>query len=125
LVLETYAGPWPEVLGRSLHVGEDLVGNLMLSERSYCVLPDGYLAPERTSMYDQGQPFGTVVELQLGWQNESIGVLFVDDHVGRTFTAEDAQRLRLFSDHAPLLLKNADLLAGYQKPSSNCSVCWA
>lgn len=115
LALEAYMGPFPKELGRSLCLGEGIAGRLAFSEQSYYVVPDYSLAAERAGIYDHDQPFGAVIEAPLRWQNDFFGVLFVDDRVGRIFSTEDAQRLRLFSDHAALLLKNADLLASSQK----------
>jgi GAF domain-containing protein len=110
LTIEAYAGQHDHLVGCTLRAGEGIAGRLVLGQQPYLIVADYHQAPEHASIYSHDHLFDAVIEVPLRWQNEVLGVLFVDDHAGRVFTEEDAQRLRLFSDHATLLLKNASLL---------------
>jgi PAS domain-containing protein len=52
-----------------------------------------------------------VLEVPLKWKGKTIGVLYMEDEVGRKFTAEDAHLLALFADQAAIALVNSDLVA--------------
>jgi PAS domain S-box-containing protein len=54
--------------------------------------------------------FGSVLEVPLRWQQEGLGVLYIDDVAGRKFSEEEARLLSLFADQAAISLASSDLL---------------
>ncbi len=94
------------ILGNTLKVGEGMAGRLVQSGEP-CMIVDDYNA---WTGREAKRPFGAVLEVLLKWQDRIIGVLYVDDKVGRKFTEEDARLLGLFADHATIALVNAELV---------------
>lgn len=69
----------------------------------------------RASIYGNERSFGAVLEVPLRWEDGYIGVLYVDDELGRTFSDTDIHLLRLFADQAAICLANSNLLQGDAK----------
>jgi len=99
------------VRGNILRVGEGMAGRLVQSGAPFMIVDDYNQWEGRAQIYADQRPFGAVVEVPLKWQKRIIGVLYLDDEVGRKFTEEDARLLSLFADHAAIALANADLTA--------------
>jgi len=111
LVIVADHGRPRDIMGNMLKVGEGMAGRLVLSGEPFKIVDDYYQWEGKTSAYVDQRPFGAVIELPLKWQERIIGVLYVDDEVGRRFTEEDARLLSLFADHAAIALVNAELVA--------------
>ncbi len=101
----------PHNVGRVLRVGDGMAGRLVDSGEPYLIVHDYDQWPGRSPIYGEPRLFGAVLEVPLRWGNRTLGVLYVDDSVGRRFTVEDAQLLGLFADQAAIALANADLIA--------------
>ena len=67
--------------------------------------------------YMDNSPFGAMIGVPLKWQDNVIGVLCVDDTVGRIFTESEAKLLRTFADHAAIAINNAQLVTELIPPS--------
>lgn len=103
----------PEALvGHTLKLGEGMAGRLLLSGAPFMITEDYNNAPERASIYTAPRQFGAVIEVPLRWDEQVIGVLYVDDTHGRRFTLADAEMLQLLADHAAIALINLNLSAG-------------
>lgn len=94
------------ILGETLLIGEGMAGKLIASGDPF-LLADDYTTWEgRADKYlDQG--FRAILEVPLQWQEKRIGVLFMDDYIGRKFDAHDAALLGLFADQAAIALEKA------------------
>ena len=68
--------------------------------------------PGKKGVFAEERPDSAVVEvlLRLKWQDHIVGVLYVDDEVGREFTPQDALMLQAFADQAAIVFANADLV---------------
>jgi PAS domain S-box-containing protein len=99
-----------DLLGRTLREGEGMAGHLLRSGADHLIVDDYNRSPHRASAYTGGRFFGSVVEVALRWRDSFVGVLYVDDLVGRRFSEEDARLLRLFADHAAIAIVNARLM---------------
>ena len=103
----------PERIGITLGVGEGVAGKLVLpGAPQYLFVPDYGAWPERAPVFGSGDSiqFGAVVGVPLRWHDGPIGVLYLDDEVGRVFTRRDVAELRQFADQAAIALANADLI---------------
>ena len=81
-----------------LEAGEGMAGTLVTSGEPYSKIDD-YDAWEGKAPALAGV-FGAVLEVPLKWKSRPIGVLYVDDPVGRKFTDEEGELLSLFAQHA-------------------------
>jgi PAS domain S-box-containing protein len=100
-----------DLRGNTLRVGEGMAGRLMQSGDPFLIVNDYNQWSGHAARFAGGRPFGAVLEVALKWQERTIGILYVDDDVGRKFTAEEAGLLRLFADHAAIALINAGIAA--------------
>jgi PAS domain S-box-containing protein len=98
------------VLGNTLKVGEGMAGRLVQSGEPCLIVDDYNIWPGKAAIFADERPFGAVLEVPLKWQEKIIGVLYIDDEVGRKFTEEDAHWLSLFADQAAIALVNAELV---------------
>lgn len=96
-----------ERVGNRLKVGEGAAGKLVLSGAAFQVTDDYNSVHD----YNNLPSFGAVLEVPLRWQERIIGVLYVDDEVGRKFSHEDARLLGLFADQAAIVIVNQELAA--------------
>ena len=116
----------PDYIGRVLKVGEGMAGRLVQDdnpalnsrdETSFSLndgtpfrVVDNYNDwPGRASIYEDGRPFESVIEVPLKWKDRIIGVLYVDAQKGRRFTHDDAHLLKSFADHAAIAMNDAAL----------------
>lgn len=111
LVIIADDGHFQSVLGNELRVGEGMAGRLVQSEEPYLIAEDYSKWLGHSPKYAAIRPFGAVIEVPLKWQQRIVGVLYIDDEVGRKFTADDADVLRLCADHAAIALINAEVTA--------------
>ncbi len=117
LVIIADHGRPTSVLGNILKVGEGMAGRLVQSGTPFMIVDDYNQWEGRAPGYGDQRPFGAVIEVLLRWQEQIIGVLYIDDEVGRIFTEEDARLLSLFADHAAIALVNAELTAKEERKS--------
>ncbi|VAW34739.1 hypothetical protein MNBD_CHLOROFLEXI01-678, partial [hydrothermal vent metagenome] len=98
--------------GSTLKKGEGMAGQLVASGEPHIIVPHYAEFDGKKGIYAEERPDSAVVEvlLRLKWQDHIVGVLYVDDEVGRGFTTEDAQMLQLFADQAAIAFANADLI---------------
>lgn len=97
--------------GHVLHNGEGMAGYLISSGADYLIVDNYNESPYRASIYRKQRIFGAVIEVPLRWYEQTIGVLYVDDIVGRMFTDDDVTLLQLFADPASIALGNAQAYA--------------
>jgi PAS domain S-box-containing protein len=97
----------PAHLGKTLKIGQGMAGRLVQEHAPFCIVDDYSAWADRPRVFEDGS-FGAVIEVPLMWQQEIIGVLYVDDQVGRKFTTDDVMRLRLFAEQAAIPLVNVD-----------------
>lgn len=97
--------------GKILKVGEGFAGKLVLSGEPYRIAGNYNEHPDRAVIFESQRFFEAVLEVPLRWQEQVIGVLYVDDEKGREFTAEDARLLALFANQAAIELVKQGLLA--------------
>jgi PAS domain S-box-containing protein len=100
----------PTLQGHTLQVGEGMAG-VLVQRGEPCMIVDDYEQwPGKAEVYAGKGNFGAVIDVLLKWRDQPIGVLCVNDDVGRTFTTEDARLLQLFADHTAIALDNAKLV---------------
>lgn len=99
----------PRNVGKVLKIGEGLAGRLVESNAPHMIKDDYNSWDGKALIYGKGRRFGAVLEVPLRWQERILGVLYVDDQVGRKFNEADARLLRLFADEAAISLINASL----------------
>jgi PAS domain S-box-containing protein len=95
--------------GSTLQVGEGLAGWLVETGTPSVVVDDYSQWTNQAPIYKGQKLFGAVIEALLRWQGQTIGVLYIDDEVGREFTRRDRQLLQLFAEQAAIALQNARL----------------
>ncbi len=100
-----------DFVGQILKVGEGVAGRLVLSGEPCRIIENYNEHPDRAAVFETRRSFGSVLEVPLRWQDRVIGVLYVDDQVGRKFTTEDARLLALFAHQAAIELVKQELLA--------------
>jgi PAS domain S-box-containing protein len=115
-------------VGKVLKVGEGMSGRLVQDVEAsvdsedetlfrfddgtpYRVVDDYNNWSGRASLYADGRPFEAVLEVPLKWQNKIVGVIYVDDHMGRHFTPQNAILLRRFADNAAIAMVTSSLRA--------------
>lgn len=100
-----------DYVGKTLKVGEGMAGRLVRSDAPSMIIEDYNKWWGRAPIYDDTGHFGAVLEVKLKWQESVVGILYIDDEVGRKFTSEDIRLLSLFADQAAIALIKVDLLA--------------
>jgi signal transduction histidine kinase len=95
------------LLGKTLKLGHGLAGRLVESERNFAQVPDYRTWPDRSPIFDKLGLFESVAERRLVWQGSTLGVLFVNDRVGRVYTETERQSLDLLADYAAVALQNS------------------
>ena len=96
-------------VGTILHEGEGMAGSLVLSNDPYMFINNYKTWPGRALQYADSDTFGAVLEVPLRWHDRILGVLYIDDSLGRRFTPDDAHLLGLFADEAAVALANLNL----------------
>jgi len=94
-------------VGKSLKVGEGMAGQLVKSGAPYLIVKDYNEWEGRAKIYADKRIFGSVLAVPLKRAGKVLGVLYIDDEVGRTFTERDARLLGLFADQAAIALSDA------------------
>lgn len=116
LVVVADYGRLASVIGQKLNIGEGVAGKLVQGKAPFMIIDDYNNWVGRAEIYSEKRPFGSVLEVPLIWSQEHLGVLYVDDVVGRKFNREDATLLQLFADHAAIALINSQSMeAEHQK----------
>jgi hypothetical protein len=64
----------------------------------------------RADVYPE-DAFEAVVEVLLRWDGRTIGVLYIDDHAGRSFTATDVEVLQKYVAQAAIALAHSGLVS--------------
>jgi len=100
--------------GIKLKVGEGLAGRLVETQDPFRIVDDYSTWWGRAEIFDDTRPFGAVLGVLLRWQHETLGVLYVDDEVGRQFSPDDAALLGLFADQASIALINSALVSKHE-----------
>ena len=100
----------PDHVGKTLKVGEGMAGQLVQSDKPYMIVDDYNTWPSKAGIYGDQRMFGAVIEVPLKWQENTIGILYIDDEVGRKFSSEDSRLLGLFADQVAIALVNAELI---------------
>jgi PAS domain S-box-containing protein len=100
----------PDFVGNVLKVGDGMAGRLVQSGEPYRIVDDYNTHPDRSDIYGGRRLFGAVLEVPLRWRGRTLGVLYVDDDVGRKFAPEDARLLGLFADQSAIAIVNQDLI---------------
>lgn len=99
-----------EDIGKDLKEGEGMAGRLVLNSEPFMIVDDYKSWEGRAELYEHRES-RAVICVPLKWQEETIGVLYVDDAVGRKFTPEDGHLLTMFADHAAVALATIKLIA--------------
>ncbi|HKQ93365.1 MAG TPA: GAF domain-containing protein [Blastocatellia bacterium] len=100
----------PDFVGKVLKIGDGMAGRLVQSGEDYRIVDDYNTHPDRSDIYGGRRLFGAVLEVPLRWRARILGVLYVDDDVGRKFTPEDARLLGLFADQSAIVIVNQELI---------------
>lgn len=101
----------PLQIGHLLKLGEGVAGRLVQRGDFYRIVADYQTDPERAASFGEQPLFGAVLEVVLRWQGEVVGVLYVDDEVGRAFSSSDIRLLSLFAEQAAVVLAHHKLSA--------------
>lgn len=101
----------PDNVGRTLKMGEGIAGKLIQTGSTSISVRD-YARWEGTApAYADNPTFGAVLAVPLKWQEKVIGVISIDDSVGREFTDADAHLLQLLADQVAIAIANAEFSA--------------
>lgn len=111
-VVVAYGRKANKMRGSTLKTGEGMAGRLVASGEPHIIVPHYSEFPGKKGVFAKEQPDSAVVEvlLRLKWQDDIVGVLYVDDDVGRAFTPQDARLLQVFADQAAIVFANANLV---------------
>lgn len=100
----------PESLGKTVAIGEGLAGKLLLPDSPDVLQTSDYdVSSYRIPRFADGYPSRSMIGVRLKWREEIIGVLYVNDAVGRTFNPSETRLLRMFADHAAIALHHREL----------------
>lgn len=97
-----------ELKGRRLGKADGMAWQLILSDEPYMTTTD-YDSYEHRAPGFEGV-FGSVLEVPLLRQGERIGIIYLSDARGRTFTEFDARLLQHFADIATIALQQTALV---------------
>ncbi|MCA9901765.1 MAG: GAF domain-containing protein [Ardenticatenaceae bacterium] len=97
--------------GVTLQKGEGMAGQLVATGEPYLIVDRYADFAGKAGLFATERPDNAVVEvlLRLKWHDRIMGVLYIDDEVGREFTPKDARQLAVFADQAAIAMANADL----------------
>lgn len=96
-------------VGKILQMGEGIAGRLLESEEPFIIVEKYSDWEHKVESYEDRQ-YEAVVAVPLIWEQKRIGVLYVDDELGRIFTPEDAKLLSMFADQAAIVLINSNTI---------------
>ena len=94
------------LVGQTLKKGEGMAGRLVNGSKSHLFTDNYNEWPHRVPTFKAPYPWEAVLEVPLRWEKKTLGVIYVDDHIGRNFSLADANLLRLFSDQAAIAMLN-------------------
>ena len=95
--------------GTSLEYGEGAAGTVAQTGEPL-IIDDYRVWGKRAEVYEEEQPFTTLLSAPMTWQNQVIGVIHVtDDLESRRFTKTDLALLTLFASHAAIAVENTRL----------------
>lgn len=111
-VVVDYGRQASKMRGSTLKKGEGMAGQLVTTGAPHLIVPHYAEFEGKKGPFAKERPDSAVVEvlLRLKWQDHIVGVLYVDDDLGREFTPEDARLLQVFADQAAIVFANADLV---------------
>lgn len=101
----------PENVGGMLKVGEGIAGKLIETGSPSINVLDYTHWDGKAPSYADNPNFGAVLAVPMKWQEEVIGVISIEDSVGREFTDRDAHLLQLLADQVAIAIANAELSA--------------
>ena len=98
-----------DYVGVILNYGEGAAG--IVAETGEPLIIDDYRAwTGRATIYEQDQPFVSVLSVPMRWQEHVIGVLHILENARpRAFTQEDLRVVTLFANQAAVAVENAQL----------------
>ncbi len=97
-------------LGKIVEIGEGIAGKLLLPDSPDVLHARDYNASlDRIPRFVDSASSRSMIAVRLKWQEAIIGVLYVNDAVGRIFDASEIRLLRMFADHAAIALHNREL----------------
>lgn len=108
--------------GVLLPLGEGLAGRLYSSGEPFMMVDDYSIWSGRALIFADECPAVAVVAAPLRWADEILGVLFVSDPAGRSFTRQDGNLLRLFADSAGGALIDNEKMARMKRLSQTTSL---
>lgn len=99
-----YESHRPELVGRTLRLGEGLAGTLLEGDQEVLFIDDYAQYQRRASMYSNTGTFEAVAETKVQWRGRALGVLYVDFPKGTRPSSAELDALRVLGRHAGLLL---------------------
>jgi PAS domain S-box-containing protein len=92
--------------GTLLKFGEGAAGTVAITGQPLII--DDYRSwSARAGVFEDDQPFGTLLSVPMIWEGQVTGVIHVLDKESRHFTEADLALLTLFANHAAIALENA------------------
>lgn len=80
-----------------LNYGEGMAGYMLTNNRRYLVTEDYSQEPYKSDIFKDDNPFEAMIMVMLYQNQQPIGVLYVDDFIGRQFDEDDIADLRIFA----------------------------
>ncbi len=96
----------PNLVGRTLRVGEGLVGSIVAEKAPHKIIPS-YLEWTGAIWLERLEIFDSLLGVPLLWYGDITGVLFIGDGPSRHFQEADIKQLQMFADQAAVSLVNA------------------
>ena len=95
--------------GTILKYGEGAAGTVAQTKEPL-IIDDYRVWDKRADVYEEEQPFTTIISAPMIWMNQVTGVIHVLDNVeSRRFTETDLALLTQFANHATIAVENARL----------------
>lgn len=89
----------PELVGQFLPSDIGMAGKLISNPNATFDKTENYI-PTQYDELDSESNFGSVLMVKLEWHGVVLGVLYVDDEVGRDFSVQEAEQLQLVAQQA-------------------------
>lgn len=96
--------------GAFLPYGKGMAGYLLANGLDHMKTVDYSKESYRAAIFEQNLPFGSMLQVPFYWNGEAVGVLYVDDVVGRKFYDQDVRDLQLFASYVSNIINLANLL---------------
>lgn len=107
----------PDHIKGTLRLGEGMAGRLVKSGEPYKIINNYDKWRGKASIYTGKSFFGAVLEVLLKVQDKILGVLYVDDHINRKFTPDDARLLSAVAKDAAIILNSPSFDEKYTRNS--------